>query len=453
MSNEPKWRAVVDLIIPHPTQHQILIQQTNQQWRLPHASIEQVWGGPIGRMNEEMQQQFGIETTVVRQISERNDEAHHRVYHLYLLENHSVAWVPSDNLRWIGADELHQITLAHPAQSDELRASLHEIEIGVIPPRRTLWERPGWLRLAAAWIESQLTQLGKPSTGPVEQVKHWCLSCILRVPTAQGLVYFKAANGSPLMVNEAVLTQTLAQFFPSVMPQPLAIDPACDWILLADFGAEIGWEASVETREAALTAFAQLQIASAVQVEELLVHGCIDRRLPVLAAQIEPLLNDGAMMSLIDGEQEQRLLASAPRLAELCTQMAQYKVPATLVHGDMHMSNVARRGEHFVFFDWSDASIAHPFLDMIAILHEKDPATQSRLRDAYLTSWTIYEPMDRLLELWQLAYPLCALHQAVSYRAIAHHIEGGGNHAMISWAMPFWVGKILETASPSQNED
>ncbi len=41
--------------------------------------------------------------------------------------------------------------------------------------------------------------------------------------------------------------------------------------------------------------------------------------------------------------------------------------------------------------------IAHPFLDMIDILHEKDAALQVRLRDAYLAEWTAYEPIERLL--------------------------------------------------------
>ncbi|MEZ4621103.1 MAG: phosphotransferase [Caldilineaceae bacterium] len=246
------------------------------------------------------------------------------------------------------------------------------------------------------------------------------------------------------MVNEAVLTQTLARLYPAVMPQTLAIDAARDWSLLADFGAEIGWEAPVETREAALSAFAQLQIDSASQIDELLAHGCVDRRLPKLIEEIAPLFDDPTMVAMIDPAQQQRLLAAAPRLVERCNQMAAYNVPATLVHGDLHMSNVARRDGHFVFFDWSDACVAHPFLDMIAILHEKDPVVRSRLRDAYLALWTDYEPMERLLELWQLAYPICALHQAISYRYIAHHVESGSNHAMIGWAMPFWLGKILE---------
>jgi hypothetical protein len=450
LSNEPQWQTVVELLIPHPTQRQLLVQQIGEQWHLPNAPIDQVWDGPIGRINAAMQQQYGLATTVVRQLFEHEDKAQHRVFHLYLLENDSTLWTKGDNLCWLDLAALDQVVLAHPEQRRVVERYCQEIESGIIPAQRAHWEQPGWFQPTAAWIQQQLTALGNPATGPVEQVKQWFLSAILRVPTAQGWVYFKASNGSPLMVNEALLTQRLAQLFPAVMPQPLAIDAERDWSLLADFGPEIGWGAPVETREAALIAFAQLQIASAGQVDDLLAHGCIDRRLPNLIAEIAPLLNDPLMMAMIEPAQQQRLVAAAPHLVELCQQMAAYNVPATLVHGDLHMSNIARRadhlgGEHFVFFDWSDACIAHPFLDMIAILHEKEPALQSRLRDAYLALWTPYEPMERLLELWQLAYPLCALHQAISYRSIAHHAESGDSHPMLAWAMPFWFGKILET--------
>lgn len=443
MNNELQWQSVVDLIITHPTHPQILVQQLGEQWPLPHLRLDSRQEGLLNWIRAEVQRHFGLTTTVVRQLYEQSDESQQRVDQTFLLENHGAAWRPPEQMRWIAPAAFDQNTLTHPEQARTVANCLQEIATGITPPQRAAWEHPGWFRQAEAWIHNQLTHLGQPPTGPVEQVKLWFLSCILRVPTAQGMVYFKATNGSPLMVNEAELTQRLAQLFPAVMPQPLALDGARDWVLLADFGPEVGWDATVETREAALVAFAQLQIASAPQVDKLLAHGCIDRRLPKLAEQIAPLLTDPALMVLIDGEQQQRLQAVAPRLVELCQQMAQYKVPATLVHGDLHMSNVARRGEQFVFFDWSDACVAHPFLDMIAILHEKDVALQTRLRDAYLATWTQYEPMERLLELWQMAYPLCALHQAVSYRAIAHHSEHGCTGPMIGWAMPFWFGKIV----------
>jgi hypothetical protein len=137
-----------------------------------------------------------------------------------------------------------------------------------------------------------------------------------------------------------------------------------------------------------------LQIASAARVDELLALGCGDRRLLKLAEQIEPLLSDPEMMAYIDKERQEQLWASAPRLHAMCAELDRYHIPATLVHGDMHMSNVARRGDSYLFFDWTDACIAHPFLDMIDVVHERDAAVQTRLRDSYLKEWLAYEPME-----------------------------------------------------------
>jgi hypothetical protein len=53
---------------------------------------------------------------------------------------------------------------------------------------------------------------------------------------------------------------------------------------LADFGPEVGWDAPVAVREDVLGTFARLQIQAASQVDRLLGAGCLDRRLPWLAA-------------------------------------------------------------------------------------------------------------------------------------------------------------------------
>ncbi|HMN30441.1 MAG TPA: phosphotransferase, partial [Caldilineaceae bacterium] len=245
-------------------------------------------------------------------------------------------------------------------------------------------------------------------------------------------------------------TQALAGLFPGALPTPIALEPGQDWMLLADFGPEVGWGAPVETREAVLRSFARLQIASAGRVDELLALGCVDRRLTRLADQIDPLFHDAEMVDYLDEEQQRRLPATADRLKVLCDCLAHYRVPATLMHGDMHMSNVARRADDFLFFDWSDACITHPFLDMIEILHEREQEAQMRLCDSYLAQWTDYDPMERLLEMWKMAYPLCALHQAVSYQAILANTEDACK-TELAWAIPHWFSKIL-TALDEERE-
>jgi hypothetical protein len=444
MSDKPKWRSVIDVILPHATHPQILVQQAAGCWRLPQLPVtetEPLW---LRRIITEIRGAFGIETTLLQMIAGHVDESERLDYSTFLLEIDSSHWAPPVDTRWIGEDELDEVVFGFPSQRAAMEAYFDELSQGTIPALRVAWSRPGWQRQAERWIRAQLAQLGYELTGPIEQVRNWILSCVLRAPTDKGAVFFKATNGSPLMVREAQFTQALATLFPEPIPMPLCIEPAHDWMLLTDFGEEVGWEAPIETREEVLCTFGRLQIATAPRVDELLALGCGDRRLPRLAAQIEPLLSDPEMMAYIEKERQEQLWAAAPRLRAICAELDQYHAPATLVHGDMHMSNVAHRGAGYLFFDWTDACIAHPFLDMIAIVHEKDAAVQARLRDGYLKEWLAYEPMERLLEMWRLADPLCALHQAVSYRYILANTEERCKYEL-DWAIPFWFSKILES--------
>ena len=78
----------------------------------------------------------------------------------------------------------------------------------------------------------------------------------------------------------------------------------------------------------------------------------------------------------------------------------------------------------FVFLDWSEASVAHPFLGAVALSQRVNgygvDLTQLRetqwdqVERAYLSRWEQSEPRDRLHEAYELARPLSALHYALS---------------------------------------
>jgi aminoglycoside/choline kinase family phosphotransferase len=442
---EPKpWQSVVEVAILHPERAEVLVQRQEDGWRLPHLPLDRVWAGPLERVRAEVRALYALETTVLQQLAEVRDETDRLVYVLYLLAAERDSWQSTADLHWVGLAELRVLTFTQPAHQVAVDMRLAERAAGTTPAARVPWARPGWQPTAEAWIRAQMTALGYTLTGPIEQIKSWFLSCILRTPTTTDAVYFKVMNPSPLMVDEALATSVLAELFPAQMPTVLAIEPTQGWLLLADFGAEVGWSADVETRAEVLQAFGQLQAESATKVAQLLASGCLDRRLPVLAAQVDELLQDETMLAYVDPAQRLALQKAAPILKDFCAQLDQYNVPATLVHGDMHMSNVARTAHGYCFFDWSDACVAHPFLDMISVLHEPDSTVQQRLRDHYLAVWTAYEPWERLLAMWELAYPLCALHQAVSYRAILRNTEASCRYEL-AWAMPFWFGEILKS--------
>ena len=265
---------------------------------------------------------------------------------------------------------------------------------------------------------------------------------MLRVTAARTVVYFKASVDLPLFVNEPLMMKGLAELYPRQVPAPLAIDAERRWMLLPDLGTAIDWEAPLAQRAAALEAFAALQVDSSARLAELLELGCLDRRLTRLEQQIDPLLDALPAFDGLEVEQVARLRQFGPRLKELCAELAEAKIPPALVHGDLHMSNIVFRGEDYQFFDWTDPSVAHPFFDGIVIQHEKDPSSALELRERYLTAWSEFETMERLREVWALAYPLCALHQAVSYQHIILNVEAGARPDF-AWAMPFWTAKIL----------
>ncbi len=313
-----------------------------------------------------------------------------------------------------------------------------------VPATRAPWAQAGWLAEATTWIESSLRDLGRAPTGPVEQVRTWPLSAVLRVPTENGRVYFKATSSSPLFVDEGRVMTGLAGLFRHEVPRPLAIDSPRRWMLLDDIGDSLGWQAPVEVRESVLRVFAFMQVASSSDVAALLEIGCIDRRPAWLARETRQLLGDDEALAAFDEHEIARLRALEPVLVELCDRLAKGPVPNALVHGDLHLENVARVGGSYVFFDWSDACVTHPFLDLIDVHREEDAAVRERLRDAYLSAWADYGSPQQLRELWDVSAPLASLNQAVSYRHIAANVEPASVQQLES-ALPDWLRRVLET--------
>jgi Ser/Thr protein kinase RdoA (MazF antagonist) len=229
-------------------------------------------------------------------------------------------------------------------------------------------------------------------------------------------------------------------------------------MILEDAGPPLRGRTDVALWERLLRTFAQIQQAYAGhpgqsgrdgQVAALLALGCADRRLDVLASQVDPLLDDAGPLDGVEPALVERLRAQAPRLRAMCAELAAAGVPPALVHGDLHAGNVAATDGDPVFFDWTDACVAHPFLDYVTIVGD-DPArlggdlarAAGRLRDAYLQPWTAYAPAARLRPALELGTTLGALHQAVSYQMITRSVEPAARHEW-SGAMRSWLRRVL----------
>jgi hypothetical protein len=371
---------------------------------------------------------IGTRIGILRYVTRAVDRERKRLDVTYVLEQLEPDWVPHVGTLW--------------SDASALGAELATLVDGPVPPERAPWARPGWLAEASVWIESSLDGLGRPATGPVEQVRVWPLSAVLRVPTDGGSVYFKATCASPLFVDEGGVLLGLSRLFPELVPRPLAVDPERRWMLLDDVGPALGWDAPPADRELVLTSFSQLQVSSTRHVDALLAMGCVDRRPAWLSHEIPELLADDDALAGLANHEVERLRELEPTFVSLCGRIAEGPVPDALAHGDLHLANVARSGDRYVVFDWSDAGVTHPFLDLIDVHGEKDAVLRNRLRDAYLVPWQELAPRTRLLELWALAAPLASLNQAVSYRHIAANVEQGSAQELTG-ALPYWLRLAL----------
>jgi hypothetical protein len=234
-----------------------------------------------------------------------------------------------------------------------------------------LWTKQSWLAQASSWIDRELHQQGIKRVASIEQlrIRHW--STILKVPTNVGFIYFKAVVTE--LIYEAALTQVLSHRYPQCMPQVLAIDEKQGWLLMHDGGMMLReilkTEVDIQHWESLLPTYAKVQQDTAKYVTEFLELDVPDRRLAVLPARFQQLLTDTETLALnlpsgLNLLEYQCLQSKADLLVKLCEQLATFNIPETLHHGDLHDGNVFSNDDRYMFFDWGDSSISHPFFSL-----------------------------------------------------------------------------------------
>jgi Phosphotransferase enzyme family len=300
------------------------------------------------------------------------------------------------------------------------------------------WSDPGWMERASAWIDSELSRLERTATGPAEQPHERPWSTILRVPTLTGAVYFKACTG--VLAHEVAVTQALAQWRPDCMPTLLAVEPKNGWMLMADGGTTvreaIKADGNIQHWGELLPRYAQLQIEMANHGDDLLAAGIPNRLLSTLPNQIETLLGHRDMLHIgqpegLTSAEYERLVGMKDRLTGLCEKLASSPIPESIHHGDFHDANIFLNEGRYVFFDWGDSSVAHPFFSLrttfviIEYFQGFKPGSPelAQLRDAYLEPWRSFGSCDQLLAAFDLASCLSPLASALGWYRVVSSLE------------------------------
>ena len=334
-------------------------------------------------------------------------------------------------------------------------------------PAALPWEQPEWLAEAHAWITDRLAEAGQPAAGPIEQVHIRPWSTILRIPTARGAVYFKAAM--PLLAREAALQPALARWHPALTLPTIAADAGRGWLLQPDGGPALRTflktPADLPRVEPLLAAFAAMQIDLSERVDELLELVPFDRRLVRLPVLFGLLLDDHRALRLgeedgLSADQHQRLRRLVGPYRALCAELAAAPIPHSLHHDDFHDGNIfaGEDGTGRVVSDWGESCVAHPFFSVIICLRslayrvglpdettdvpEALPPVLARLRDVYLAPWERFAPQPELVRLFNLAWRVGMVNRALTWQRVVSSFDPA-HRADYAGAVPGWLGEFL----------
>jgi hypothetical protein len=309
-------------------------------------------------------------------------------------------------------------------------------------PLRPQWSKPGWFADASTWMVDEMAADGRPMIGAPRHHQLWDLSVVLRASSADGDVYFKCS--AEVFRHEAVLTQALSDRMPGLVPEVIAVDAARGWMLMRDLGlAELG-DQDQSLWHQGLVSHAGIQQSWLGRTDELVALGLPFRSLTDLAAQVEAMADDPVLMARLADDVRERWRMSAPAFVESCRRLDEFGPGPTLIHGDFHPWNVAFGQGATRVFDWTDAAVSHPFVDLATyVFRTKDLAVRRQLIDAYVGSWSTRMPEESLREAAALALVVGALYQIETYRALLPTLPGHGADAGLPTADLTWIERTL----------
>ena len=237
--------------------------------------------------------------------------------------------------------------------------------------RRLSWARPGGPAELVDWADQYVWR-----TGPAVQVRTWNLSCLFRLPTADGAVWLKALPH--FAADEAAVIRRVAEVDASLVPSVLAAAPGR--LLMTEAAGSDCWEPTLETIEAVLPRWVAVQATLAER------RGGADGALPVRPVRMA----------------------------------YDFGLPDTLVHGDLHPGNWRSSG---VVLDWADAHWGHPALDAARLCEYTAPALHAPLERIWTEAWLRHRPDSDPRAALRHARPVTHLANAARYREFLAGIE------------------------------
>ena len=432
-------------ILPHAFERKLLLLQGHGGRTLPHFDRREPIHRGFHEVNDAVSERYGVAVRTLRYVAHGKNPENATGLTVYECENLSPQWVPPTRSEWARLEEIEGGHGVDPAQLQIIRRWLsgESDSANGLPA----WMKPGWYGEATEWIQHQLSAHGQSLAGPVRQFRVSAISCLLEVPANDAECFFKAVPD--LFCSETTITARMGPLYPQNIPSLIAVDHDRHWMLMRRLhGAHLDDTSDVELWKRVVRRLAEIQTDFVGRTRQLLEWGCMDRPLSVLPEQFDRLcgaIEDSTKWKLygLDEEMVRLLIPLARQIRGWCEELAAFGLPETLIHGDLHAGNFILKGEHPVFYDWSDAAITHPFFDMLILMNSERPDRREEVKTAYLEPWRAHSPTPRLGEVFELGLKVAHVYHSLSYLRLTENLA-----PEMQWEMADGVGfplqKLLE---------
>jgi hypothetical protein len=282
-------------------------------------------------------------------------------------------------------------------------------------PLRNAYAETGGPRADLDWARSVLAHHGLAISAPPLQIKTWNLSSLWRLPLADGFAWLKAVPS--FCAHEGALINALA---PSGhVPHLLGWERGrC---VMGDVpGADL-WTPTLDERIAMIDMLVTMQRAWVGRVDELFAIGLPDWRADALRASIAATFErtrhelDAPDVCMLE-----RFVSGLDRRFE---EIAECRVPDSLVHGDYHPGNVRGRAGALTILDWGDAGVGNPLLDQPAFIERAPEAARPMLETHWQHAWRAACPGSDPERAARLLAPIAAARRAATYLRFLDNIE------------------------------
>jgi hypothetical protein len=280
-------------------------------------------------------------------------------------------------------------------------------------PLRMPWARPGGPAADLDWAANAASAVGLQTVDQPVQHRTWNLSCIWSIPVRgpsgrRERLWLKCVPA--FFAHEAAVLRRLAG---QAVPRLVAAQG--HRLLLAEMPGRDGFDATAAEARQVIDRLVALQIQTAPLVPALLADG-------VPQARHEPFIHElqAVVARRAPHDPVLRRLAGEAR-----TRLAQAQgcgLPDVLVHGDAHPGNARIGAGTPIVFDWGDARIGNPVLDLAVLSRLAGPAGRA-LAAHWLQTWKHALPGSDPDRAWQLLRPLAALRFAAVYQHFLDNIE------------------------------